>query len=154
MDSQTTEFIQNTIKALLTHYGLKAKISTQVTGEAGQEIVTLNLSGEGLGALIGYHGQVLNDLQYWLNLALFTQTGAWTRVVVDVNNYRQERREFLLDLTKKTADRVRFLQTKIVLPPMSSYDRFLIHEAIGQDQTVTSESVGEGRGRRVVVRPA
>jgi len=144
-----TDHLREIIQQLLVYLELPFELKSNYDGER----LRLDLYGDELGALIGYHGQALNSLQLLLNLIVYKQYPEAPRVVIDVNDYRREREVFLEKLAQRAADRVRFLQTQIVLSPMSSFERYVIHKALAEDASVTTESTGEGSSRRVVVKP-
>jgi spoIIIJ-associated protein len=104
--------------------------------------------------IIGYHGEGLSGLQLFLNLAAHKKLGEWRRILVDIGGYRREREQKLYELAQRTADRVRFLQTPVTLNPMPAFERRLVHLALTGDDTIETESVGEGWERRVVVKPS
>ena len=121
--------------------------------EGEEESFQIDINGEDLGALIGYHGETLSSLQLFLNLLVHRKIGEWRRVLVDIGGYRKEREQKLFDLARRTADKVRFLQTPVTLTPMPSFERRLVHMALGEEEGVETESKGEGWERRVVVKP-
>lgn len=135
---------------LLGKLGLSAEVAVTEGEEEGFQV---DINGEDLGALIGYHGETLSSLQLFLNLLTHRKIGEWRRVLVDIGGYRKEREQKLFDLARRTADRVRFLQTPVTLTPMPSFERRLVHMALGEEEGVKTESEGEGWERRVVVKP-
>ena len=144
--------IEKISKDLIDTLGISAKISVSKTEENSYRI---DLDGEDLGVLIGYHGETLSALQLILGLMVYRNLGGWVRVLVNVGDYREMREEKLTELAHRAADKVRFLQSPITLPPMSSFERRLVHTALSErGNEVVTESVGEGVERRVVVQPA
>lgn len=144
------EIITSATKELLEKLGLVAEVKV-AEGEEGSFRVDIN--GEDLGALIGYHGEGLSSLQLFLNLAVHKKIGEWRRLLVDVGGYRKEREQSIFDFAHRTADRVRFLQSPVTLNPMPAFERRLVHISLADDDTIETESVGEGWERRVVVKP-
>lgn len=143
--------IEKITKDLIEKLGVSAKISISQTEEKSYRI---DLDGEDLGVLIGYHGETLSALQLILGLMVYKNLGEWVRVLVNVGDYREMREQKLTELAHRAADKVRFLQAPITLPPMSSFERRLVHTALsGRSNEVMTESVGGGSERRVVVRP-
>ncbi len=108
---------------------------------------------EDSGILIGYHGQSLDAFQKLLSLFCYKSTGEWQHVLVDVEGYREEREESLQELAENAANRARFLGESVALSPMNSYERRIVHTAVGDLEGVRTESTGEGRDRRVVIYP-
>jgi spoIIIJ-associated protein len=122
------------------------------------ETSRLNVVGEGaekesLGALIGRKGERLSALQHLVNLLLSKKVGEWTRVLVDVEDYRGRRERQLRDLATRAAERVAETGKMLQLEPMPALERRWIHLALREHEGVATQSVGEEPNRRVVVLP-
>ncbi|MBU1016675.1 MAG: R3H domain-containing nucleic acid-binding protein [Patescibacteria group bacterium] len=142
--------IEKIAKELLKNMGLKGKVS--VTDDKGHFLV--NIEGENLGILIGYHGETLNAFQLILGMGVYRKLDKWVKILVDVGNYRKEREEKLAEIAGTSAQKARFLQKNVELRPMSPYERMLVHSAVSKIEGVKSESVGEGRERHIVISPS
>ena len=149
-EEDKVKIITEAVKELLGKLGLAADVAV---AEGEEEGFKVDINGEEMGALIGYHGETLSSLQLFLNLLVHRKIGEWRRVLVDIGGYRKERERKLFDLARRTADKVRFLQTPVALTPMPSFERRLVHMALGEEEGVETESTGEGWERRVVVKP-
>jgi predicted RNA-binding protein Jag len=103
--------------------------------------------------LIGKRGTTLQALQYILGRLFRACCGVKARVVVDVNEYRLRRIRQLEALARSTARTVKATRRLVVLRPMSSYERRVIHLSLKSISGVTSESLGDEPNRRVVVKP-
>lgn len=115
--------------------------------------LTLNVHGDDLGILIGRHGDTLASLQFMVNLIVGRRMGRWTRVVVDVEEYRQRRERTLRDVAARAAERVRRTHQTVTLEPMPSNERRIVHLTLQGDRFVATHSIGEGDGRKVVISP-
>jgi spoIIIJ-associated protein len=118
----------------------------------------LNVIGEGdekeaLGALIGRKGERLSALQHLVNLMLSRRMGDWTRVLVDVEDYRGRRERQLVEIARRAAERVGETGKMLQLEPMSALERRWIHIALRDDPDVATQSIGEEPNRRVIVLP-
>ena len=118
----------------------------------------LNVLGEGdekeaLGALIGRKGERLSALQHLVNLMLSRRMGDWTRVLVDVEDYRGRRERQLVEIARRAAERVGQTGKMLQLEPMSALERRWIHIALRDDPDVATQSIGEEPNRRVIVLP-
>ena len=118
----------------------------------------LNVVGEGdekesLGALIGRKGERLSALQHLVNLLLSKKLGEWTRILVDVEDYRGRREHQLRDLANRAAERVLETGKMLQLEPMPALERRWIHLALRDHDKVATQSIGEEPNRRVVVLP-
>lgn len=129
---------------------LGVDISFSLKEEGG--VVEIDLEGKDPGLLIGFHGETLQALQLILNLIVYRKLGKWRTIVLDVDNWRKKREESLRRLAKTTAERVKFLGEEIELSPMTPFERRIVHLALATDPQVTTESRGEGRERRIVVK--
>ncbi len=103
--------------------------------------------------LIGEAGQTLWDMQALFNRALRKMLGEEVRCDLDINQYKQSKARYLKELAEETANRVALLKKEERLPAMTSYERRLIHTELSVRTDVRTESVGEGKARRVVVYP-
>ncbi len=108
---------------------------------------------EALGALIGRKGERLSALQHLVNLMLSRRMGDWTRVLVDVEDYRGRRERQLVEIARRAAERVTETGKMLQLEPMSALERRWIHIALRDDPDVITQSIGEEPNRRVVVLP-
>jgi spoIIIJ-associated protein len=141
------------LEKLLDHMGFDVKVEV----EAG-ETSRLNVVGEGrerdeLGALIGRKGERLSALQHLVNLMLSREMGAWTRVLVDVEDYRGRRERQLREIAERAAGRVIETGKMLQLEPMPALERRWIHLALRDNADVATQSIGEEPNRRVVVLP-
>ena len=118
--------------------------------ESGGPII--DLAGEDSGLLIGRRGQTLQALQFLVNLIVRKQFEG-VRVVLDVENYRQRREFQLRDMATKVAARVTQTNRSITLEPMPPADRRIIHTSLTDNPDVSTESSGEGEGRKVTIMP-
>jgi spoIIIJ-associated protein len=144
-------------RAILEELMRLMDLEVRVEVEAG-ETSRLNVVGEGdakeaLGALIGRKGERLSALQHLVNLMLSKKIGDWTRVLVDVEDYRGRRERQLRDLAERAAERVIETGKMLQLEPMSALERRWIHIALRDHASVATQSIGEEPTRRVVVLP-
>jgi spoIIIJ-associated protein len=105
---------------------------------------------EGLEGLVGEDGEVLEALQELTRLAVLSATENRSRLVLDINGYRQERTGHLQKIAEDAAASVKETGKAVALEPMSAYERKIVHDAVA-DLGLVSESEGEGAGRHIVV---
>jgi spoIIIJ-associated protein len=127
------------------------KISVSVEKITTDDHVLFNLRGNDLGVLIGKHGQTLDALQYLVNLAANRDSMERVRVLLDVEDYRKRRADTLTQLALRLADKVKRRGEKVILEPMSSHERKIIHMALQNDQRIATFSEGEDPFRKVVI---
>ncbi|HET9137831.1 MAG TPA: R3H domain-containing nucleic acid-binding protein [Actinophytocola sp.] len=120
--------------------------------EAGRAVVSID-GGEDLEKLVGPRGNVLEALQELTRLAVQQETGARSRLMLDIAGWRADRRRELSDLGRATAEKVLASGERIRLQPMTPFERKVVHDAVATLKGVHSESEGEDPRRRVVVFP-
>ena len=113
--------------------------------------LTIDLSGDEMGVLIGKRGQTLDSLQYLVSLVVNKEAEDYIRVKVDTEDYRKRRKDTLENLAKNIAYKVKRTKRPVSLEPMNPYERRIIHSALQNDKYVTTHSEGEEPFRRVVV---
>jgi spoIIIJ-associated protein len=108
--------------------------------------------GEGMGLLIGRHGQTLDALQELVRGSVQRQTEERCRVIVDVEDYRKRRRDQLVSKAMNMARRVKRTGRQESLEPMNAFERKIVHDAVSAVGGVETTSEGEDPARRVVIR--
>ena len=122
-----------------------------VEGEENQALVGLTVANP--AGLIGFRGRNLASIQLILSLIIKNKLGEWVRILLDVNNYRQEQKERLISMTQGLAQKVLATGETVVMATMSSYERRLCHMALQEIEGITSDSEGEGEDRHIVIKP-
>lgn len=113
----------------------------------------IDLNGTHLGTVIGRRGETLDALQYLSSLAANSKESGYFRVVLNIGNYREKRESTLQNLARRTANQCLRTGRSRTLEPMNPYERRIIHTAIQEIEGVSSNSIGEGASRRVVISP-
>ena len=114
---------------------------------------SLAIVGGKLSHLVGKDGEVLDALQELTRLAVQTSSGDRSRLMLDIENFRANRRKELTALAKKLGEEAKSSGKEIKLDPMNAFERKIIHDTI-QDMGLTSESEGEDPRRFVVIFPS
>ena len=139
------------LEELMRHIGFAVRVEVE-TGDTSRLNVVADPDGrEALGSLIGRKGERLSALQHLVNLMLSRRMGEWTRVLVDVEDYRGRRERQLRDLANRAASRVEETGKMIQLEPMPALERRWIHLALRDHPQVATQSIGEEPNRRIVV---
>ena len=152
-----TEVAKDVLEALLTKMDVVASVMPQVEpasdqGEA-EAPIAFDIRGDDLGILIGRRGQTLACLQFVVRLVVGHQTKTWIPITIDVEGYRHRRSEKLRALAWRLAEQVGTRKSPFTLEPMLAYERRIIHLALADHPDVTTESIGEGEARKVVIQP-
>jgi spoIIIJ-associated protein len=140
------------LAGLLERMGLPAELDSGEVDGVMYVDVFASEDAEGMGLLIGRHGQTLDALQDIVRSAVQRQTEARCRVIVDVEDYRKRRRSQLAERARSVAARVRRTGRPERLEPMSPYERKIVHDTLNAVGGVETASEGEDPQRRVVVR--
>ncbi|SHH16409.1 spoIIIJ-associated protein [Thermosyntropha lipolytica DSM 11003] len=136
------------VKEILQKMGLDCQVeSAQFSGDT----VRINLSGKDMGLVIGHKGETLDALQFIVGLMLNKKREEKIRVVIDVENYRKKKEESLEALALRLSDKVKKTKKQIIMRPMTSQERRIIHTALQGDPLITTYSLGEEPNRKVVI---
>jgi spoIIIJ-associated protein len=136
------------VRGLLERMGVKADIEI---GDKPNGDILINLSGEGMGAVIGRRGETLDAIQHLTNYAVNKGSDKRCHISVDAESYRAKREESLVHLAEKMAEKVVKYRRSMALEPMNSYERHVIHTALQNYEGVSTNSTGTEPNRRVVV---
>jgi len=152
-DPEEQKKVAEEAKTFLT--GVFAGMHLAVTMECRmtEERIMINLVGDGLGILIGKHGQTLDALQYLTNLAAGKSFRHHYFILLDVETYRERRQDTLEALARRLAGKVKRTGEEVRLEPMAAGERRIIHLALQDDHAVSTDSEGEAPYRYVVIRP-
>ena len=143
-----TERVRRFLEGLLEHMGVQAVI--EITEREGGGL-NVNLSGSGMGAIIGRRGETLDAIQHLTNYSVNRGAEKRLHISVDAENYRSKREDSLVRLAEKMAAKAVKYRRSMALEPMNSYERHIIHTALQNYEGVSTASTGTEPNRRVVV---
>ena len=151
VETPTREDVEITVDVLqhiLRYMNIPATVQVRSTNP-----LTLNIHGihENLGLLIGRRGETLAALQLLVSLIVGHRTKHRMRIIIDAENYRQRREENLRSLALRVAQQVRNYRRSIALEAMPPHERRIVHIALAESKDISTESIGEGDARRVVI---
>jgi spoIIIJ-associated protein len=136
-------FLQDVFKTM--------SLEVRIEKKADKDGIELHLFGSDLGMLIGRRGQTLDALQYLVNIVANRYASSHVRIVLDAEHFRERRKKTLEDLAARLADRVIRTKKEVVLEPMSSHERKVIHAKLQEHPLVRTFSRGEEPNRRIVI---
>ena len=136
------------ISGLMERMGVEAEIEISRRDNGG---INVNLSGSGMGAIIGRRGETLDAIQHLTNYVVNQTNDKHLHISVDAEAYRAKREESLARLAEKMAEKAIKYKRSMALEPMNSYERHVIHTALQNYEGVTTSSTGVEPNRRVVV---
>jgi spoIIIJ-associated protein len=145
---EDVEISVDVLQHILRYMNIRATVQVRAT-----DPLTVNIQGiqENLALLIGRRGETLAALQLLVNLIVAHRTKRRFRIIVDAENYRLRREENLRSLAQRVAQQVRSYRRSIALEAMPPHERRIVHLALAESPDVTTESIGEGDQRRVVI---
>jgi spoIIIJ-associated protein len=154
-DSNVATGARAVLEDILGKMGINAEIKmeygTEIVDDDEGNPITLNITGNDLGSLIGRRGQTLDALQYLVRLITAKQTKSRAPIIIDVEDYKKRRYEDLRTLALNVAEQVKSKKSSLRLEPMSAFERRIIHITLADDPDVTTESIGEGDARKVMI---
>jgi len=124
----------------------------EIDARAGRAYLSVT-AGEDASLRVLSRPDTVNALQELTRIAVQTKTGSFSRLILDIGGSREARVAELGLLVDKAAERIEEGAESAALPPMSSYERKLVHDIVAE-RGLTSESEGEGRDRHTVIRRA
>lgn len=149
MTDDKNQLIASITEDLLKRLEITAQVS--VSEEDGATLV--GIESEEAGVLIGHHGRNLEALQILVGQLVFKQLNEWVRVVLTVGDYRERRKQQLTELAESAASRATETQAPVELGDLTPAERRIVHMVLTDHPQVTTESVGEGRDRKLTVKP-
>lgn len=130
----------------------KMKIDYQINSvEYDSGRVRINITGQDMGLLIGRKGETLNAVQFILSLIVNRDRPEKVHITLDVEDYRKKKEESLEALALRLSDKVKKTRKNVVMRPMTSQERRIVHTALQSDPQVTTYSLGDEPNRKVVI---
>jgi spoIIIJ-associated protein len=114
-------------------------------------VTRINIVGNDMGLLIGRKGETLNALQFIAGLMLNRKREEKIRIVLDVEDYRKKREQSLESLAIRLSEKVKQSQKNVIMRPMSSQERRIVHTVLQEDPQLVTYSMGEEPNRKVVI---
>ena len=115
--------------------------------------IPINLKTEEPRLLIGQNGQTLDEIQHLLRVILRKEIQGEFYINLDINDYKKRKIEYLKESVKHLAEQAISSKQEKTLMPMSAYERRIVHLELVDRQDITTESIGSGVDRRIVLRP-
>ena len=145
LEGTAVDFLKDVVRTM------NMEVEIDVVYDADEKTMDIDLKGDDMGILIGKRGQTLDSLQYLTSLVVNKYTEDYIRVKLDIENYRERRKETLETLARNIAYKVKRTRRPVSLEPMNPYERRIIHSALQNDRYVVTRSEGEEPFRHVVV---
>lgn len=143
LTQQIAEFVENVVAA--------TGVSLKTTIEETPEATRINLEGDDGGMLVRRGGEGLQALQHIVATAFRRQIGDDNRIMIDCNNFRKDKDAELRQMARFVADKARTSGAPQEMGPLNPYERRIVHLAIAEDPSVTSESIGDAFMKTVII---
>jgi spoIIIJ-associated protein len=153
-NSKIEEISRECVEGLLEKMGFAGQISTKKSLEEDKTRILVNIETQDSNFLIGQYGVNLEALQHLSRVIIRKKIEEKIDLVVDVNSYRQEKSSSIIKMAQDLAEQALRENRAVALRPMSAYERRLVHTELSKNEKITTESVGEGEERKVVIKPA
>ena len=140
---QIARFVQDVVNAM----GVALTVNVEDTAEGTR----INLEGEDGGVLVRRGGEGLQALQHIVATAFRKQLGDDNRIVIDCNGFRKDKDAELRQMARFVAEKARSSGMPQEMGPLNPYERRIVHLAIAEDPTVTSESIGDAFLKTVII---
>jgi spoIIIJ-associated protein len=141
--------IRALVSSVLDAMGFEARV--EVYDADG--FIAADVAPDNTALFIGQKGETIDALQYLVNVSAFRERPFFKRIVLDAEGYRQRRVEAIQGMAHRTARRAVRERRTVVMPPMNSSERRVVHLFLSENPGVTTESEGSGDNRRVKVSP-
>lgn len=142
--------VKETVEELLKRMSFEGHVDVDFYDEKN---TIANIQTKHAGYLIGQSGANLDALQYIARTMVNKKNEGPIYFILDVNNYRKSRIEFLKNLAKNIAEQTLSNRVSVTLRPLPAYERRIIHIVLKENPEVSAESIGEEPQRQIVVRP-
>ena len=146
---EAVEIAKELIAGLLERMGVKA----EVEGVLKEGDLHLEIKGDQEGILIGRHGRTMDSLQFLINRMLNKRLETSVRVLLDINDYRRRKTENLKKMAIRAGEKVKSKGQPLTIGPFNAHDRRIIHIALREDPSVRTESLGEGKLKKITIIP-
>jgi len=143
LNTQILGFVQNVVNAM----GIVLTASVEETDEGTR----INLEGEDGGVLVRRGGEGLQALQHIVATTFRKQLGDDNRIVIDCNGFRKDKDAELRQMARFIVEKARSSGTPQEMGPLNPYERRIVHLAIAEDPTATSESIGDAFMKTVII---
>lgn len=145
--------IQQVVAELVGKMKIDCTTEMKELSRDGKENLICNIKTEESSYLIGQYGVNLQALQHLARVIVRKKTTEKVDFILDVNLYRQEKNESIAVLARNMAEKVVLEKKAVMLRPMSPYERRLVHMELAGNEKITTESMGEGEERQVIIKP-
>lgn len=151
LSTDEQERAKENIEKFLKEFLEKLQKDAQYSIEIAKAGINVNIENKNLGFLIGYRGETLYSFQNILSAIASKGLEKRVRVILDIEGYKEKRKQTLEDLAEKLAKTVIKTKKSVTLEPMQAYERKIIHTKLQENEMVETRSIGEEPRRKIVI---
>ena len=141
------DYVKGYLNTILVNMGLNVELKSKYEGE----VINVNIKTDHDAVLIGKGGRTLQSLNELVRVAIHNRYGKHYKILLDIGEYKEEKYEKLIQMARRYAKEVQQTKTKVTLRPMPSDERRIIHGALTNYHNIKTESVGQGKERRLTI---
>jgi spoIIIJ-associated protein len=153
INQEEIESIKEIIKDFFLQAGFVVEVEGNCFNQESEDVLEMEVKTSEAQNLIGKQGLVLADIQLLLRKVIKKKTNKDFYLSLDIDGYKKNKESYLRDVAQNIANEVSRTKQEKELPYTSSFDRRIVHMELADRKDVTTESVGEGEERRVIVKP-
>lgn len=141
------DYVKGYLNTVLTNMNLNVELNAKYEGE----VINVNIKTDHDAVLIGKGGKTLQALNELVRVAIHTRYDKHYKILLDIGEYKEEKYEKLIQMARRYAKEVQQTKTKVTLRPMPSDERRIVHGALANYHNIKTESVGQGKDRRLTI---
>ena len=141
------DYVKGYLNTVLTNMELTVELNAKYEGE----VINVNIKTDHDAVLIGKGGKTLQALNELVRVAIHNRYSKHYKILLDIGEYKEEKYEKLIQMARRYAKEVQQTKGKVTLRPMPSDERRIIHGALTNYHNVKTESVGQGKERRLTI---
>ncbi len=149
LTTEQEQVINDLITDFFQHLDINGEFDLMIN-EGSVDVV---LDTPDTGIVIGYHGEILDSLQLLLSMMISKKLGQFVRLSLEVGDYKKNRAAYLEDLAEQIKSKVLSENREYTLPSLKPWERRIVHLHLQNDDSVSTESIGDGKERTLVIRP-
>ncbi|HNY36216.1 MAG TPA: R3H domain-containing nucleic acid-binding protein [Candidatus Pacearchaeota archaeon] len=153
IDQEEVENIKEIIKEFFLRAGFIVEVEGNCINREGEDVLEIDIKTGEAQNLIGKQGLVLADIQLLLRKVIKKKTDKEFYLSLDIDGYKKNKESYLRNIAQSVADEVSRTKREKELPYTSSFDRRVVHMELADRKDITTESIGEGEERRIIIKP-
>ncbi len=147
------EKINSLVKGIIEYMNLDCRVDLREESIEKNTLLVSVYVPERASFLIGKNGQNLSAIEHIVRSIILKSEKEIGTILVDVNDYRKSRSNYIIDIAKHAVMRVRNTQRAETLSPMPPHERRIVHMELASYPDIATESIGDDPQRRIIIKP-